>query len=546
MSASGAKVLMLRAVQLARNQDVPIQRARRSRTSRGLGPGCGGLEHAIVSAVTHSEDEVLFDLVGVPNRPGSAAAIFEAVAAEHVNVDTILQNVGHDSAELSFSVPQDDVDATRRALARAQETMGKIQIDEFSDLGKVALIGAGVRSIPAWLRDVARQARNSRPAAGRWRSRTTTASRRSPRRRSHRTDDGSSSPSRRGSRMTTARGPRRSWCPPTGPRRPARVAHYGKDVTSPSWTFDSRLEYAAERERWTVDPQNLSTSPAKAAALPAGAVVSADTKWIAFAKDKPQPKTERAYASDFEKRHEERFKGVTFDWKDFQRDGAPFPAPNLRARPRRADRGPAGRRRRGEGPRRHRPSPRRHRLASGRTTARVHGRSRLARRAEVRQRDALDGHDRRQGHAGHRRRLRPRRRRFLAGRQVPVLRAQLRHGHDHQAEAESRRVARPVRPAGRRRPGDQPHRELGSRAERRALVARRPVHLLQRRHRRREPSVPDVGAGRRRRAGDERTAAPGRRDDRQERSRRLPTRLACTTRRRTSSPRRSTAPASGG
>ena len=113
--------------------------------------------------------------------------------------------------------------------------------------------------------------------------------------------------------------------------RTRRALRQGRD--QPSWTFDSRLEYAAERERWTVDPQNLSTPPARAAALPAGAVVSADTKWIAFAKDKPQPKTERDLASDFEKRHEERFKGVTFDWKEFQRDGAPFPAPNLRARP---------------------------------------------------------------------------------------------------------------------------------------------------------------------------------------------------------------------
>ena len=115
--------------------------------------------------------------------------------------------------------------------------------------------------------------------------------------------------------------------------KPARVAHYGKDVTSPSWTPDSRLEYAAERARWSVDPQNLSTPPVKTPALPAGAVASADRQWIAFTKDKPQPKAERSYASDFERRHDERFKGVTFDWKDFQRDGAPFPAPNLRARP---------------------------------------------------------------------------------------------------------------------------------------------------------------------------------------------------------------------
>jgi dipeptidyl aminopeptidase/acylaminoacyl peptidase len=115
--------------------------------------------------------------------------------------------------------------------------------------------------------------------------------------------------------------------------KPVRVVHYGKDVTSPTWTGDSRLEYTAERQHWTIDPAAPSAAPVRAAALPAGAVFSTDRKSIAFAKEQPQPKKDRVYASDFEKRHEERFKGVTFDWKDFQRDGQPFPAPNLHARP---------------------------------------------------------------------------------------------------------------------------------------------------------------------------------------------------------------------
>jgi aspartate kinase len=149
MAASGAKVLMLRAVEIARNQNVPIH----ARSTFSDEPGTWvqdeeGLEQAIVSAVTHSEDEVLFDLRGVPDRPGSAAAIFEAAAAEHVNVDTILQNVGHDTAEVSFSVPRDDVEATRRALARAQETIGPVEIEEIGELGKVSLVGAGMRSHP--------------------------------------------------------------------------------------------------------------------------------------------------------------------------------------------------------------------------------------------------------------------------------------------------------------------------------------------------------------------------------------------------------------
>jgi dipeptidyl aminopeptidase/acylaminoacyl peptidase len=114
--------------------------------------------------------------------------------------------------------------------------------------------------------------------------------------------------------------------------RPRRVLHYGKDVTSPSWTDDSRLRYSADRQTWSVDPATLAT-PVATTPLPSGAVLSPDGKWIAQLKDKPQPPKQASASTDFEKRHEERFKGVTFDWKDFQRDGQPFPAPNQRARP---------------------------------------------------------------------------------------------------------------------------------------------------------------------------------------------------------------------
>ena len=112
-----------------------------------------------------------------------------------------------------------------------------------------------------------------------------------------------------------------------------RVLHYGRDVGDPSWSDDSRLQYTLERQQWVVDPANANAVPAKFTPRPNGAVPSADGKMIALAKDKPQPRPASSTASDFEKRHEDRFKGVQFDWKDFQRDGQPFPAPNLRARP---------------------------------------------------------------------------------------------------------------------------------------------------------------------------------------------------------------------
>ena len=149
MAASGARVLALRSVELARGHRVPIHA--RSTFSNEQGTWIEdvvGMEAPIVSAVTHSEDEVLFTLRGVPDVPGTAAAIFEAVAGEHVSVDTILQNAVHGSAELSFSVPLEDVNGTRRALSAAQETIGRIDVEEITDLGKVSLVGAGMRTHP--------------------------------------------------------------------------------------------------------------------------------------------------------------------------------------------------------------------------------------------------------------------------------------------------------------------------------------------------------------------------------------------------------------
>jgi len=149
MASSGAKVLMLRAVELARGQGVRIHARSTFSTEAGTWIEDASVrEQSIVSAVTHSEDDVVFDVTGLPDRPGVAAAIFDAVASEHVNVDTILQNVAPGLASLSFSIPKDDVLATRRALARADESIGTLEATEITDLGKVSLIGAGMRSHP--------------------------------------------------------------------------------------------------------------------------------------------------------------------------------------------------------------------------------------------------------------------------------------------------------------------------------------------------------------------------------------------------------------
>jgi aspartate kinase len=106
------------------------------------------MEDAIISGVTHNESEVVFTLTGIPDRPGAAATVFDAVAAEQVNVDTIIQNVVHGVAELSFSVPREDVPGTRRGIETAMEQLGRMEVAEDDGLGRVSLIGAGMRSHP--------------------------------------------------------------------------------------------------------------------------------------------------------------------------------------------------------------------------------------------------------------------------------------------------------------------------------------------------------------------------------------------------------------
>jgi aspartate kinase len=153
MSASGAKVLQLRAVEYARNHGVRIH----CRSSFDETPGTFVLgedetmERPLVTAVTHATDEARITLLGVPDRPGAAAAIFGALADAGCNIDTIIQNEpleeGRD-AEVSFTLPQEDLPDAELALEPVTAELGIDQIDTDRRIGKVSIVGAGMRSHP--------------------------------------------------------------------------------------------------------------------------------------------------------------------------------------------------------------------------------------------------------------------------------------------------------------------------------------------------------------------------------------------------------------
>ena len=128
MAASGAGVLQLRAVEYARNHGVKIH----CRSSFDAAPGTfvvaegETVEQPLITAVTHSVEEARITLTGVPDAPGAAARIFEALAGGNVNVDMIVQNEPVSAggrAEISFTVPRDDL-LTAQLGARAAGRRG--------------------------------------------------------------------------------------------------------------------------------------------------------------------------------------------------------------------------------------------------------------------------------------------------------------------------------------------------------------------------------------------------------------------------------------
>jgi aspartate kinase len=153
MSASGAGVLQLRSVEYARNHGVRIH----CRSSFDDGPGTFVLteeetmERPLVTAVTHATDEARVTLTGVPDRPGIAGRVFTTLAEANVNVDMIIQNEPEtegQKADMSFTVPRDDLVTARGALESLVAELGFDGVETDAEMGKVSLVGAGMKSHP--------------------------------------------------------------------------------------------------------------------------------------------------------------------------------------------------------------------------------------------------------------------------------------------------------------------------------------------------------------------------------------------------------------
>ncbi len=156
LAASGAKVLHLRCVEYARRYELPIHVRSSFSANEGTWvvknqPEGDIMEQAIISGIAHDKSEAKITIVGVPDRTGVAARIFQAIADADINIDMIVQNVSAASTgltDISFTLPKSEGANATSTLQRIQGEVGFASIQYDDQIGKLSLVGAGMRSHP--------------------------------------------------------------------------------------------------------------------------------------------------------------------------------------------------------------------------------------------------------------------------------------------------------------------------------------------------------------------------------------------------------------
>ncbi|HEY5686064.1 MAG TPA: aspartate kinase [Acidimicrobiia bacterium] len=149
LSAAGAGVLMSRSVEFGRRFNIPIHVRSSFNDTEGTWVQETTMEQAIISGIAHDTSEAKLTVRGVPDRPGIAAELFEALSDRDINIDMIVQNTSHDgSTDISLTVPKASV-AIARSVAEQVAAHVQAQGVEVDDaVGKVSLVGAGMKSHP--------------------------------------------------------------------------------------------------------------------------------------------------------------------------------------------------------------------------------------------------------------------------------------------------------------------------------------------------------------------------------------------------------------
>jgi aspartate kinase len=151
LAACGAGVLMLRSVEYARNYGVVLHVRSSFTDDEGtwITEEDERMERAIISGIAHDTSEAKVSILGVPDKPGIAARVFRPLSDEGVNVDMIVQNASSDGrTDIFFTLPKDDLTRIKPVLDVVAKEVGAEGIQTDSDIAKVSLVGAGMKSHP--------------------------------------------------------------------------------------------------------------------------------------------------------------------------------------------------------------------------------------------------------------------------------------------------------------------------------------------------------------------------------------------------------------
>jgi aspartate kinase len=151
MAGAGSKVLAMRSVEFARNHDVPLHVRSAFTWEQGtwVSNEEPSVEDPIISGVVTDMSEAKVTVVGVPDRPGISAALFEPLANANVNVDMIVQNTSIDgTTDISFTMPMADMAESETIVQRVADEIGATSVSHDDDIAKVSLVGAGMKSSP--------------------------------------------------------------------------------------------------------------------------------------------------------------------------------------------------------------------------------------------------------------------------------------------------------------------------------------------------------------------------------------------------------------
>lgn len=157
MSATGAKVLMLRSVEYARNHNVLVHVRSAFDDTEGtwVREEDRRMEQAIISGIAHDTSEAKVTIKSVPDKPGVAARVFRPLADEGVNVDMIVQNASEDgTTDIFFTIPKDDLTRATVILDKISTDVGAQGVETDSAIAKVSLVGAGMKTHPGVAADM--------------------------------------------------------------------------------------------------------------------------------------------------------------------------------------------------------------------------------------------------------------------------------------------------------------------------------------------------------------------------------------------------------